>query len=223
MRGSNAVNVVAVSRPDSPVGSRLAAGSSKTAAAVVVTAAAKTEALVAAEAMVAVAVDSKGTGPPHLGEPYIRMAAKPPPTAVTCMMGPLRGPGCASTITATAARAPDANRPAYSSWETGQQLSTLQSVAADGHPHLHPTTKLILPECRTIHTFSGHAKLCIIRDEKSNKDFLVYTGATLSLVPFQSAAAATGQKLQAVNTGHQDVEFCEHCGKIRSGIYVYFS
>jgi hypothetical protein len=47
--------------------------------------------------------------------------------------------------------------------------------------------------------FSGHAKLCFIRDEKFNKDFLVDSGANLSLVPFQSAAAATGPKLQAVN------------------------
>jgi hypothetical protein len=76
-----------------------------------------------------------------------------------------------------------------------QQLSPLQSTAADGRPHLHPTTKLILPECTTIHTFSGNAKLCFIRDEKSSKDFLVDTGATLSLIPFQSAAVATGPKI----------------------------
>jgi hypothetical protein len=50
-----------------------------------------------------------------------------------------------------------------------------------------------------IHTFSGHAKLSFIRDEMSNKEFLVDTGATLSLVPFQSAAPGTGPKLQAVN------------------------
>jgi hypothetical protein len=82
-----------------------------------------------------------------------------------------------------------------------QQLSPLPSAAtaADGCPCLHPTTKLVLLECTTIHTFSGQAKLCFIRDEKSNKDFFVDTGATLSLVPCQSAAAATGPKLQAVN------------------------
>jgi predicted aspartyl protease len=33
----------------------------------------------------------------------------------------------------------------------------------------------------------------------SNKDFLVDTGATLSLIPFQSANTFTGPKLQAVN------------------------
>jgi hypothetical protein len=72
-------------------------------------------------------------------------------------------------------------------------------LVADGRPRLHPTTRLFLQECTTIHTFSGHAKLCFIRDKKSNKDFLVDTGATLSMIPFQSAAAATGPKLQAVN------------------------
>jgi hypothetical protein len=71
--------------------------------------------------------------------------------------------------------------------------------AADGRPRLHPTTKLVLPQVTTIHTFSGHAKLCFIRDEKSGKDFLVDTGATISLLPFQSATAATGPQLQAVN------------------------
>jgi predicted aspartyl protease len=33
----------------------------------------------------------------------------------------------------------------------------------------------------------------------SGKDFLVDTGATISLLPFQSAALATGPQLQAVN------------------------
>jgi hypothetical protein len=82
-----------------------------------------------------------------------------------------------------------------------QQLSPLQSAAtaADGHSCLRPKTKLVLPQVTTIHTFSGNAKLCFIRDEKSGKDFLVDTGATLSLIPFQSAAAATGPQLQAVN------------------------
>jgi hypothetical protein len=47
--------------------------------------------------------------------------------------------------------------------------------------------------------FSGNAKLCFIRDEKSGKDFFVDTRATLSLIPFQSAAAAKDSKLQAVN------------------------
>jgi hypothetical protein len=47
--------------------------------------------------------------------------------------------------------------------------------------------------------FSGNAKLCFIRDEKSGKDFWVNSGATLSLILFQSAAAATGPQLQAVN------------------------
>jgi hypothetical protein len=73
------------------------------------------------------------------------------------------------------------------------------ATAADGHPRLHPKNKLVLPECTTIHTFSGHAKLCFIRDEKSNKDFLEDTSATLSSVPFQSAATVTGPKLHAVN------------------------
>jgi hypothetical protein len=56
-----------------------------------------------------------------------------------------------------------------------QQLSMLQLVAmaADGHPCLHPKTRLILPECTIIYMFSGHAKLCFIRDKKSNKGFLV--------------------------------------------------
>jgi hypothetical protein len=82
-----------------------------------------------------------------------------------------------------------------------QQLSPLQSAAtaADGRPRLHPTTKLILPKCTMIHLFSGQAKLCFIRDKKSNKDFLVDTSATLTLIPFQSAAALMGPNLQAVN------------------------
>jgi hypothetical protein len=46
---------------------------------------------------------------------------------------------------------------------------------------------------------SGYEKLCFLRDEMSNKDFLVDTGATLSLIPFQSANTFTGPKLQAVN------------------------
>jgi predicted aspartyl protease len=82
-----------------------------------------------------------------------------------------------------------------------QQLSPLQMAAmvASGRQHLHPTTRLVLLECTIFHKFSGHAKLCFITDKKSNKDFLVDTGATLSLVPFQSAAAAIGPKLQAEN------------------------
>jgi hypothetical protein len=82
-----------------------------------------------------------------------------------------------------------------------QQLSPLQSAAtaADGRPRLHPTTKLVLPQVTTIHMFSGNAKICFIRDEKSGKDFLVDTSATLSLIPFQSATAATGPQLQALN------------------------
>jgi hypothetical protein len=77
----------------------------------------------------------------------------------------------------------------------------LQSTAksADGCPRLHPTTRLFLPECTIIHMFSDHSKLCFIRVDKSNKDFLVDTGTTLSLAPFQSDAIATGPKLQAVN------------------------
>jgi predicted aspartyl protease len=55
-----------------------------------------------------------------------------------------------------------------------------------------------LPQVTTISPFSGRAKLCFIRDEKSGQDFLVDTGA-ISLLPFQSTAAATGPQLQAVN------------------------
>jgi hypothetical protein len=58
---------------------------------------------------------------------------------------------------------------------------------------------LVLPQVTTIHTFSGQAKLCFIRDEMSQKDFLVDTGAAISLLPFQSTTAATGPQLQAVN------------------------
>jgi hypothetical protein len=65
------------------------------------------------------------------------------------------------------------------------------ATAADGHPRLHPTTKLVLPQVTTISTFSGRAKLCFIRDEKSGQDFLVDTGVAISLLPFQSATAAT--------------------------------
>jgi predicted aspartyl protease len=77
----------------------------------------------------------------------------------------------------------------------------LQSVAmaAHGRPRLHPTSKLVLPQVTTISTFSGCAKLCFIWDEKSGQDFLVDTGAAISLLPFQSAAAVTGPQLQAVN------------------------
>jgi hypothetical protein len=68
-------------------------------------------------------------------------------------------------------------------------------------PSLHPTTRLVLfvGVHDNSHVFSGHEKLCFIRDEKSNKDFWVDTGSTLSLIPFQSAAAAKGPKLQAIN------------------------
>jgi hypothetical protein len=66
-----------------------------------------------------------------------------------------------------------------------------------------------------IHTFSGHAKLCLIRDEKANKDLFVDTSATLSLFPFQSTPAVTGPKLQAVNKqAIKNEEFCEHCDKV---------
>jgi hypothetical protein len=71
------------------------------------------------------------------------------------------------------------------------------ATAADGRPRLHPTIKL--PQVTTISTFSGRAKLCFIRDEKSRQDFLVDTGAAISLLPFQSAAVVTGLQLQAVN------------------------
>jgi hypothetical protein len=88
-----------------------------------------------------------------------------------------------------AARPPDASRHASSTRKRGgrrQQLSPLQSAAtvADGCPRLHPTTKLVLPQVTTIHMFSGNAMLCFIQDKKSGKDFLVDTGATLSLIPF---------------------------------------
>jgi hypothetical protein len=71
-------------------------------AAVAETAATTAEAVVAAgaAAMVAAAVGRAGTSPPHLGKPFSRMAATPPLMVVTCMMGPLRGPGFVSTITA---------------------------------------------------------------------------------------------------------------------------
>jgi hypothetical protein len=116
-------------------------------------------------------------------------------------MGPSKGPASAFTTTATAARPPDASRHASSLRETGQPLAAIEpiGVSGDGCPRLHPTTKLVLPQVTTIHTFSGRAKLCFIRDEKSRKDFLVDTGAAISLLPFQSAAGATGPQLQAVN------------------------
>jgi predicted aspartyl protease len=72
------------------------------------------------------------------------------------------------------------------------------AVAVEGRPRLHPTTKLPIPAVNTIHTFSAQSKLCFVRDRLSGKDFLVDTGATLSLLPHQSAAAATGPKLQSV-------------------------
>jgi hypothetical protein len=102
-----------------------------------------------------------------------------------------------------------------------QQLSTWQLAVAvaDGCPHLHPTTKLVLPQVTTIHTFSGNAKLCFIWDEKSGKDFLVDTGATLSLIPFQSAAAATGPQLQAVNK--QAIKTWNFVKIQQLGIYVH--
>jgi predicted aspartyl protease len=82
-----------------------------------------------------------------------------------------------------------------------QQLSSPPpAVAVEGRPRLHPTTKLPIPAVNTIHVFSGQSKLCFVRDRLSGKDFLVDTGATLSLLllPHRSAAAATGPKLQSV-------------------------
>jgi hypothetical protein len=76
--------------------------------------------------------------------------------------------------------------------------SLLAAVAVEGSPRLHPTTKLPIPAVNTIHTFSAKSKLCFVRDRLSGKDFLVDTGATLSLLPYQSATAATGPKLQSV-------------------------
>jgi hypothetical protein len=46
--------------------------------------------------------------------------------------------------------------------------------------------------------FLPSQKFCFVRDRLSKKDFLVDTGPTLSLLPYQSAAAATGLKLQSV-------------------------
>jgi hypothetical protein len=74
----------------------------------------------------------------------------------------------------------------------------LAAVAVEGRPRLHPTTKLPIPAVNTIHKFSARSKLCFVRDRLSGKDFLVDTGATLSLLPHQSTAAVTGPKLQSV-------------------------
>jgi hypothetical protein len=46
--------------------------------------------------------------------------------------------------------------------------------------------------------FSAQSKLCFVRDQLSGKDFLVDTGAPLSLLPHQSTAAVTGPKLQSM-------------------------
>jgi hypothetical protein len=72
------------------------------------------------------------------------------------------------------------------------------ALGVKGCPRLHPTTKLPIPAVNTIHTFSALSKLRFVRDRLSGKDFLVDTGATLSLLPYQSAAAATGPKQQSV-------------------------
>jgi hypothetical protein len=77
-------------------------------------------------------------------------------------------------------------------------LLQIAGKAANGCPRLHPTTKLTLSACMTVYTFSGHTKLCYVGDEVSRKDFLVDTGATLSLLPFRSTTSATGLKLQSV-------------------------
>jgi predicted aspartyl protease len=81
-----------------------------------------------------------------------------------------------------------------------RQLVGSPSAAAvvEGRPRLHPTTRLPIPAVNTIHMFSAQSKLCFVRDRLSGKEFLVDTGATLSLLPHQSAAAATGPKLQSV-------------------------
>jgi hypothetical protein len=63
----------------------------------------------------------------HLGEPFSRMAATPPPMAA--MMGPSRGPGCVSTTTATAGRPPDASRHASSLRETGRPPAAIEPIA----------------------------------------------------------------------------------------------
>jgi hypothetical protein len=105
-----------------------------------------------------------------------------------------------------------------------QQLSLLQSAVtvAIGCQRLYPTNRLVLPECMIIHMFSGYAKLCFIRDEKSNKDFSVDTGATLSLIPFQSATAATGPKLQSVNKqAIKTWNFMNNAVKFNSGDYTF--
>jgi hypothetical protein len=57
---------------------------------------------------------------------------------------------------------------------------------------------LPIPAINTIHSFSAQSKLCFVRDRLSGNDFLVDTSATLSLLPHQSVAAATGPKLQSV-------------------------
>jgi hypothetical protein len=105
---------------------------------------------------VAMAAACSMTGPPHLGEPYSRMGTMPPPMAATCKTGRSRGPAPASTITAMAAVSVSAGKRG-GHWK---QLSLLQSeeTAADSCPRLHPTNKLVLPECMIIH-------------KKPNKDF----------------------------------------------------
>jgi hypothetical protein len=62
-----------------------------------------------------------------------------------------------------------------------QQLSLLQSAAeaAISRPCLHPTTKDILPQCTTVHTFSGNANLCYAHDEVSRKYFLQEGGCAI--------------------------------------------
>jgi hypothetical protein len=133
----------------------------------------------------------------------------PAPLMVAAAVGarsttaPMREQASVSTTTPTAGRPTDASRHASLLREKGirrQQLASSPSAAAavEGRPSLDPTTKLPIPAVNTIHTFSAQSKLCFVRDRLSGKDFLVDTGATLSLLPHQSAAAATGPKLQSV-------------------------
>jgi hypothetical protein len=94
------------------------------------------------------------------GEPWGRMAAMAPPPVATCTTEPMWEQTSVSTTTTNPLQAGlhlSAGKPAG----RRKQLRPLQSAAeaSNGHPCLHPTTKLILPQCTTFHTFSGNAKL----------------------------------------------------------------
>jgi predicted aspartyl protease len=125
------------------------------------------------------------------------MAALAPMVAVAVVaastMAAMWGQASVSTTTPTATLLPDASHRASSLRETGRSAAATESVVNGGCGRRGPSPTASYNEVAYSHFFCP-VKLCFVSDRLSGKDFLVDTGAALSLLPHQSDTAATEPK-----------------------------